>query len=235
MHAIYSPKTPLKALILVVSLVVSLAFITMAKSYAIGPAEAISAYGDTATYTIERNGKKIGKHTVSFANDAQGLTVNIVSDIKVRVLKIPVYSFYYESTEQWTDDRLQSIKSTVTEKGKTVTTQYQFNDGTATMTDTEGQQTTGEVNFGSNHWNNGVVNEQQLFNTLTGRANRVTVSAPQSERLIIGGKEIDTTHYIYSDELQAEVWYDSVGRWVQLLFKGEDGSVIKYISDGFDA
>ncbi len=202
-------------------------------AYAIGPTEVLETYGPEATYQIVRNGKKIGTHTIRFQPDEQGLSVSIVSDIKVRVLKIPVYSFYYESIERWSTDRLLSIDSTVKEKGETVSTAYAFADGIATMTDPGGNTTTGNVNFGSNHWNNSVLTENQLFNTLTGRANSVTVSAPNAERLNIGNTEIDTTHHVYSGELQAEVWYDSQGRWVQLLFKGEDGSVIKYISDGF--
>ena len=203
-------------------------------AYAIGPAEVLDTYGDKATYTIIRNGKKIGTHTLSFTPQNGELTVDIVSDIKVRVLKIPVYSFYYVSKEQWSGDQLLSLTSSVTEKGTTKRTRYEYRDGVATMTDTNGETTTGNVNFGSNHWNNAVLNEQLIFNTLTGRANKVSVSEPKTEQLSINNREIETTHHVYSDELQAEVWYDTTGRWVQLSFKGEDGSVIQYISNGFD-
>ena len=37
------------------------------------------------------------------------------------------------------------------------------------------------------------------------------------------------TRYAYTGDLDNEVWYDDVGRWVKMRFKGRDGSTIDYV------
>jgi len=41
--------------------------------------------------------------------------------------------------------------------------------------------------------------------------------------------DVFATHYVYSGELDTEVWYDDEGRWVKMRFKGRDGSTIEYV------
>ena len=36
-------------------------------------------------------------------------------------------------------------------------------------------------------------------------------------------------HYLYSGDLNGEIWYDEDGRWVKLRFRAKDGSMIDYI------
>ena len=83
--------------------------------------------------------------------------------------------------------------------------------------------------FPTNHWNVGVLNQKVVLNTLTGELNQVEIIAKGIETLSSEQGEIKGQRYSYTGDLDTEVWYDEMGRWVGMEFKGRDGSSIKYV------
>jgi hypothetical protein len=83
--------------------------------------------------------------------------------------------------------------------------------------------------FPTNHWNSNVLHERRVLNTLTGQINKVRIEARQRERVTTERGEIEATRYAYTGELQTEVWYDDMGRWVKMRFAGRDGTPIDYV------
>lgn len=177
-----------------------------------------SAYGTQTVYSISRNGKNIGTHTLSFQGDANELTVVIDSSITVRILGIPVYRLTYQAEELWQNEALISATATTTENGdaNTVSLNNRPDD-------------TG-VGFASNHWHPGVLTGNSVFNTLTGDISNIAVANLGTENVeTASGKTITAARYQYQDDIQANVWYDENGLWLMMTFKGEDGSVIRYL------
>jgi len=188
-------------------------------------------YDRTTEYTIFRKGKRIGKHTLTIETDNENITVAVDSRIKVTVLKVPVFRFRYESVEKWKNNALESVQSTTT-TNKKVETASLLNSTDASEIGYNGNVTsTDRLNFATNHWHIGAVNESILFNTINGQASSVSVENRGPEIIQINGQDITANHYIYSGDITAESWYDESGKWVKLSFDGEDGSKIDYIID----
>ena len=78
-----------------------------------------------------------------------------------------------------------------------------------------------------------VLSSDKLFNTLTGKTNTIVLQDLGTDKLTINNDAIEAKHYRLAGKLKTDVWYDNIGRWVQLRFNGEDGSVIEYRCKGF--
>jgi len=185
-------------------------------------------YESPTTYTITRKGKPIGTHSINFDIDGSDLTVDVRSKIRVTILKVPVFSFDYESTETWKNGELVSATSEVQENNKNTRVSLRSADGKTVLNNAKGKQTVDKLLFTSNHWNSNVTGATRVFNTLNGKASDVTITLVNDKAILEG---ITTSHYRYSGKINADVWYDRNGRWVKLQFKGEDGSNIEYMID----
>jgi hypothetical protein len=192
-----------------------------------------AAYGDSVRYGIYRKNKRIGGHTLSFLTESNKTTVSVESRIKITVLKVPVYRFDYQSVETWKDGMLQEVTASVNDNGDKHTVAAKRSAQSMLLTDRDGNTSQSNVNYTSNHWNINVLQQDVLFNTLTGRANKVELETLGPETLTINKQAIQANHFRYAGDLDTEVWYDNFDRWVMLRFEGKDGSVIEYRSEGF--
>jgi len=193
------------------------------------------SYPDTTRYKIERNGKNIGTHTVTFTHSGSGLQVDVLSKIKVTILKVPVYRFNYSANEIWENGNLVQVNARTDDNGSVSNaTLLAQNDGGVQLTNSEGTSNVGALPFSSNHWNAEVVSANTIFNTLTGKLNTVEIANLGAERLRANGMEVAATRYRYSGDFAADVWYDDRDRWVKLEFKNDDGSLISYTADPLD-
>ena len=181
--------------------------------------EIAKAYGSQQTYTITRNGKKIGTHTIEFQAKNDELTVTIDSSLSVRILRIPVYRLSYTSTEYWRNNQLVAVTATTTENGKA---------NTVSLNNTDIDQSDMPTPYASNHWNPGVLSGNRVFNTLTGDIDKVSVVALGLEQVKTGSESVSANHYQYKEDIHVDVWYDETGLWFMMKFKADDDSVITY-------
>jgi len=198
--------------------------------------DAAGLYDTETTYTIVRKGNNIGTHSLSFSQSEAPLVVTAKSNIKVTALKIPVFRFNYQSTENWQSDRLVSVESTAKTGKKTEKSSLQNyeNKSQVSYTDTQGntkQESAARIDYATNHWNINAVQQSILFNTIKGVASNVVITNHGQKTIEINGTSLNTTHYEYTGDLQVESWYDQNNRWVKLLFLGSDGSEISYTID----
>lgn len=191
-----------------------------------------SLYAKSTSYRIMRKGKRIGKHSIqiekSTTEGTEEFTVAVNSRIKVTILKVPVFSFNYQATEVWQDGMLQKVEAETTENSTKTVVSAVRQGAEFVLTQNQKRETVSGLEHASNHWNPAVLRSTSLFNTLTGKRNSVQVELLGVSRLDLPAGSIEATHFRYTGNLQAEVWYDNNGRWVQLKFEGDDGSVILY-------
>ena len=147
--------------------------------------------------------------------------------LKAGVLGIPLYKFLYKANETWSGNELQSLKVSVDDNGDKRNLSGKRSGGTFSWSMAGKKQQAKGALFPTNHWNNGVLKQTRVLNTLTGNINRVKISRQGSETLKCkSGASIKATRYVYSGALDTEAWYDGSGNWVGLRFKGEDGATI---------
>lgn len=203
-------------------------FALMAPAIVRAENDPLRLYGPQAQYDIFRDGLPVGKQVMQFDREDGYLKIRADMSLEVRFMMFPVYDFSYQSEETWDNGTLVQLSARIVENDdrREITVKRQGNallienpDGTSNIP--------GPV-FTTNHWNAAVTDQDRVLNTLTGNLNKVTITNAGQEWVEAEGRKIQATRYIYSGELDTEVWYDPQGRWVALQFKASDGSTIRY-------
>jgi len=103
-------------------------------------------------------------------------------------------------------------------------------DGGKLVVDGDGRQGDEEIDvIPASLWNDDLVKQSTLLNTLDGSSMPVTIANLGTENVDVNGKPVAATHYSVTGKLNRELWYDDEGVLVQVKFNGSDGSEISYV------
>ena len=225
-------RTPFRLAFYTAAAVFAFAGSTSAQAVEVpGPTSApnpFALYGPELLFDVYRNGDKVGFHRTGFAREGQDLAVNSRFEIAIEFLSVTFYRYRYESDALWSDGRLETLKAEVDDDGTRSSIVARRNGDNFVVETADGQVQSATPLYPTNHWNPGVLNQDRVLNTLTGRINEVEITAKERSLVATEQGEVEATHYVYSGDLQTEVWYDDAGRWVKMRFEGTDGSTIEY-------
>jgi len=185
-------------------------------------------YGAGIDFDVYRGGKKVGYHKVRFDGDGKDLLVLSEFHLKIRVLFLTAFEYLYQAEVRWRDGHLQRLEAAVNDNGTQMSLEAERSGDLVTVNSADGTVNERAPLYPTNHWNASVLPETRVLNTLTGQINDVSIERRGRERVATEAGEISATRYAYTGDLEAEVWYDDVGRWVKLRFSARDGSVIEY-------
>lgn len=188
----------------------------------------IARYGNELVFQIRRNDAPVGQHIVRFNRGQDGLQVVAQSNIDISFLGFNAYSFRYRSESIWQEGQLSTLSVKVDDDGDQTSIAARRENDQLVVDGPDGQKSLPPGIFPTDHWHCGVLQTDQVLNTLTGNPNAVTISQTGRERLAVGNGMINATHFTYDGQLQTNAWYDADGRWVGLRFKARDGSEITY-------
>ncbi len=199
------------------------------RASAADPIDPLAMYGKSLEFDIQRNGETVGSHRVTFSKTDDGFRVESKSSIEVPFLWFTAYEFNYRSIAEWTRDNLQTLSIDADDDGEIFTMSVDRHDGTYRIqSSTQENVDYSGFLFPTNHWHPGVLDQQQVLNTLTGVLNEVTIRKIESQPVQTERGYVYATRYDYSGDLEVSVWYDSRNRWVRMSFEGRDGSSIVY-------
>ncbi len=174
-----------------------------------------STYGDQIEFDIRRNGKKVGEHIVTFEEQESVTSVESSTDLRVKFLFFTAYRFEYLSREEWAHSNLLSVESTTKDGGKKSSLSKEFGET--------------EKLYSTNHWNPDVLNQNRVYNTITGKTNNIEILIGDWEMVPTGTGQRKALRHDYTGDLRdVSSWYDEQGRWVALRFIARDGSIISY-------
>lgn len=185
--------------------------------------------GGELDFTVIRGGDEIGTHRLAFKQEGDELKVNIDTDVAVKMLGIAVYRFEHEGHETWRNGHLVSLESNTNDDGTPHHLAVKEEDGKLVVDGDGRQGTEQEGIIPASLWNEDLVKQSVLLNTLDGSAMPVSVSKVGPENIEANGKSVTATHYSVTGKLQRELWYDENGVLVQVKFAGSDGSEITYV------
>ena len=194
-----------------------------------GDVELTRLYGDEIHFDVYRNGAQVGHHFVKFSNDFGSLEVHSKFEMKIDFLFFNAFHFKYNSEARGVGGALEHLKVHVSDDGQKFQMTAVRHDKSIEVASLNGNYTTPVPVFPTNHWNVSVLNQTRVLNTLTGRMNEVKITARALEVVHTEIGSVQATRYVYSGDLDNEVWYDQQGRWVKMRFKARDNSVIDYI------
>lgn len=183
----------------------------------------------TLDFTILRNGDEVGRHTVKFQNNADGLKVTVDTAVVVTVFSIPVYRFEHHGEELWRNAALAALSSNTNDDG----THHRLN----VAADPSGLAVTGDdkpsrlslSTLPASLWNAATVRQAALMNTLDGHVMTVSVKDLGEDTVAVHGQPRAAHHYTLSGDLSRELWYDADGTLVQVRFKAKDDSDLRYV------
>lgn len=188
----------------------------------------VSAYGDEIIFDIYRKEQLIGTHTVTFEEDGNTLRVFSKSDITIRILGLPLYSFIYSSREIWQHGQLISIEAETDDDGDKSSMRAQRHNGMLDVFSASTQSRVPGSIYPTTHWNSGVIGSTQILNTITGQINAITMQDLGIETVKTASGSRLARHYAYRGDLETDLWYDMKGLWVKMRFPGKDGVAIEY-------
>ena len=91
----------------------------LATTRAIRPASAALPVppGHSLNFRLVRHGTEIGRHTVSFEQNGDALTVHVAVDATVTLVSIPIVRYQHRVTELWHGDTLVSLSGETIKNG----------------------------------------------------------------------------------------------------------------------
>ncbi len=180
-------------------------------------------------FEIRRNGTPVGTHRVALRPEADGVRAESQSTIAVRFLGVTVYRFSYQSVSLWSHGRMVALDSATDDDGTVTRVMARVAGERLRVTATGGKAEAALGLLPTDHWNPKAIGATEVLNTITGKVNRVTMTAEGREEVPTGDRRRPSTRYRYTGELQATVWYDDAGHWTALRFAARDGSNIDYV------
>lgn len=195
----------------------------------IGDVKSVEAlYGNKLSFDVYRNGDLVGYQNVTFSRKNNELAVDIDFKLTIKALYITFYKMTYRSDSLWKNDELVSLDARTDQNGKVTTVKAKAEGGKLEVDGPNGKASAPLGIYPTDHWNAGVIDSTHLVNTINGHINKVRLVRKGEDKVETERGPVEATHYKYTGEIQNDVWYDTEGRWVQMRFKGGDGSTIEF-------
>lgn len=188
----------------------------------------IAVYGDELVFDVRRDSVPVGEHRVTFRRDGDAVHVAAEFVLEVRFLGFTAYRYRYHSTSVWRGDCLVALQAEVNDDGQRSRITAARDGNQMRITGPRGDVIGPGELFPTDHWHPGVLATERVLNTLTGGINRVRIEDRGPASLASGNGTLAARHFVYTGELNTEVWYDAAGRWVGMRFAGKDGSMIEH-------
>jgi len=186
------------------------------------------AHAETLRFAIMRNGSQIGSHTININRTSTETSVNIATEVEVKVLFVTAYHFKETLSERWANDRLVALNSTTDNNG----TRHKLSavqKPSAIDVEVDGKITTVDRNVvPSSFWNPQFLQHVSVLDTQDGLVSPMSVNDRGPDQLTIDGKLIKAHHYAIKSRYPQDVWYDEHQNLVQVQLTGTDGSIITY-------
>ncbi len=174
-----------------------------------------SAAQRNLTFTVLRNGEKIGEHHIYFSGDAASLTATTEATMLVKLGPVPVFNYAHHAVEKRTAGAFASIETTTRTNGKAQKLDAENAGGVIRIASSAGQLTAPAGSNPITHWNPAIFSGP-LFDPQNGKMMKVTAS------------KVGAGHWAIRGKAEIDDYYDDGGNWLALKGKLTDGSMVEY-------
>ena len=176
------------------------------------PGASVPASGRLA-FDVIRKDRDIGDYVVTFRGSGGDVTVDIATDVKVKVpvIGVAAYRFSQTSTETWRGGQLAGLTSRTDDNG----TPHDIRVGATSL-------------IPASLWNADMVRSSAVLNTIDGSTDLISVSNLGTENVATGSGTVASTHYALRGGLNRDLWYAGA-TLVHVRFAAEDGSQVDYV------
>jgi hypothetical protein len=180
------------------------------------------------TFAVMRNGEQIGTNTIEIARTGSQTTVDVSTHIAVTLAFVTVYRFDQTLNEEWSDSRLQSLRTRTDDNGSVhQTSAGRAGEMFAVRADDRDSKAPAAV-IPLDLWNPAVLTQTQVLDPSDGTLVPVKIVDHGEDGVPCGGQTVRAHHYTITTNYSQDVWYDKAGELVGVQITGRDGSIIRY-------
>tara|TARA_Y100001970_G_scaffold41499_1_gene51294 strand:+ start:11163 stop:11837 length:675 start_codon:yes stop_codon:yes gene_type:complete len=149
------------------------------------------------SFDVIRKNKIIGSVNSEFEKENDKLKIRTILEIKVKLLFIPAYSFFQDTTETWVNEELIEVKGyTDFEDEREYYIDGRDTDQNFIASGMDGELILDKNIITLNYWNKKILEEEEVFDTQKGIVRKILVNKLDNEVISIKDDEIETEKYI---------------------------------------
>jgi hypothetical protein len=185
--------------------------------------------GDTLAFRMIRHGTEIGRHTLTFEQQGDTLTVRVAVEARVTLLSIPIVHYAHHVVEVWEDGKLASVTGETDKNG-----QHEWvnarrgSEGLVVLGSKTPRYIAPEPAGSTSYWNKRLL-AGPMISLEDGVLLRPKVVEERVEPIpLASGGTIQADHYNLSGAFRVDLWYDQTDAWASLGLSAADGSYVHY-------
>ncbi|MCP4329500.1 MAG: hypothetical protein GY791_13820 [Alphaproteobacteria bacterium] len=181
------------------------------------------------TYTIKRNGSKIGTLTHKVTRRGDSLTFESDTRIAVKELDITLYHRDNKFRSVWHKGELESFSSDTDIQGKNSHIAGIRHGDRLVITGPDGTADAPNKSIPNTYWNIATVDATHLINKENGAIQEIDISKVQSKDIMAGGKKVEAQHFLMTGGQNQSLYYDDGGTWLGTVFRHSGGNLIEIV------
>lgn len=182
-------------------------------------------------FDILRKGNTIGEHRIAAQHTAEGLRIDIETEIRVRALGLTVYRYEHHGREDWRGEedrqRLIGLETRTDDNGKAFAVVGEASDRGFQVEGSEGAVLAPPDVVPASYWTPALLGRHELLNTKRGVIFPIEVESRGAEVVPSGGQEVEAAHYFIAGDPAVHIWFDEQQRVRRLAFESR-GEFIDY-------
>ncbi len=177
------------------------------------------------SFDIIRKNKTIGSVVTTFNEEEDKLIIRTIVDINVKILFIPAYKFFQDTTEVWFNGEFLKIDGyTDFEDEREYYIKGKDKNENFIASGMDGDLVLKSTILPLNYWNKKILEEEEVFDTQKGIVRKISVKKLDNETIEINNKEIVTEKYT----LDATKNPKDLGPFPQYTLWYKDDELIKF-------
>ncbi len=196
-------------------------------------------------FDVIRKNKIIGNLTTKFKVNEEAIILHSVLNIEVKILFIPAYKFFQETTETWIGNNFISIDGfTNFEDDREYKIDGKDEDGFFRVTGMDGLLELDEKIIPLNYWNKKMLKEKEVFDTQKGIVRKIEVEKLKDEEININNIQINAEKYIFNASINPKdkgpfpeyiLWYHN-DELIKMQFKNpKDKKIITILRNDWNS
>lgn len=189
------------------------------------PAEPMA---ETLRFAVMREGQQIGTNTIELRRNGSETTVQMMTQVQVKIAFVTVYRFEQTETERWVGGKLMALSAVTNDNGTRHRVKAtRANDRLTIEADGKTTEVAGNT-IPASLWNPLLLEKTVAFNPQDGTMMPIAVTDRGVDQLVVQGRAKRTRHYVINSTFPQDVWYDDARQLVKVELKVSDGSTIRY-------
>jgi len=189
------------------------------------PAEPMA---ETLRFAVMREGQQIGTNTIELRRNGSETTVQMMTQVQVKIAFVTVYRFEQTETERWVGGKLMALSALTNDNGTMHRVKAtRANDRLTIEADGKTTEVAGNT-IPASLWNPLLLEKTVAFNPQDGTMMPIAVTDRGVDQLVVQGRAKRTRHYVINSTFPQDVWYDDARQLVKVELKVSDGSTIRY-------